>query len=320
MATSGSVDFSVSRDNIIKAAYQRSGIVGVGLAPSSDQYTEGAILLNSIVKSWSASLGMPLWAIRYGAIFPQSLTTPHSLTLGPSGGHASTEILHTTLTADSAATDTTLTVSSITGFAASDNIGIELDNGNIDWTTINGAPSGTTITITAGVTTLASSGNHVWGYTSKIDRPLRILEAWTRDYTSETSLRDIPIEIITPSEYNTLTEKSTESYPLKLCYEVPIDRGVCRYWPGFSDGSKIIYFRYHRVLEDFDATGDTPDFPQEYYLPIIFELALQVAPQYGISVEKLTWLERQAEKYLKRVASNDYEEGSIKFYPVYPLS
>lgn len=315
MATSGSIDFSLTRDNIIKMAFQKLGIVGEGANPSSDQYTEGALQLNAIVKAWSAALGIPLWTVRYGAIFPQSLTTPHSLTLGAGGGHASTEILHTTLTADSAASDTTLTVAAIGSFASADNIGVELDNGNIDWTTVNGAPSGSTITITAGVTTAASTGNHVWGYTAKIDRPMRILEAWTRDYTDDTNVLDIPMRVVTPSEYNEMTNKATESYPLIICYEPLIDRGVARYWPGFSDGSRIIFFRYHRVMEDFDVAGDTPDLPQEWFLPLVYELALLMAPNYHLPIEERHALAKEASKWTIRVASNDYEEGSLFFYP-----
>lgn len=316
MATSGSVDYSLTRDNIIKAAYQKIGRVGEGGTPTSDQYTEGALLLNAIVKSWNAGeLRMPLWAVRHGAIFPQSLTTPHSVLLGPNGGHASLEIIHTTLTADSAASDTTLTVDSITNIAASDNIGVELDNGNIDWTTVSGSPSGSTVTLAAGVTTAASTGRHVYAYTTKIDRPLRIIEAWTRDFTDSANVIDTPMDIVTVSEYNSLSAKATEGYPLKLSYEPLLVDGLARYWPGFSNGSKIIVFRYHRALEDFDATGDTPDFPQEWYLPLIYELACALAPNYGVPVQERYLLRQETKKWVETVSGNDYEEGSIYFYP-----
>lgn len=315
MATSGSTNFSVSRNDIIKMAYQKIGVVAEGDSPNSNQYTEGSLLLNGIVKSWSVGLKIPLWSLRYGAIFPQSLTTPHSVLLGSTGGHASTEILHTTLTADAASSATSLTVGSITSFAASDNIGIELDNGDIHWTTINGAPSGSTIVITTGLASAAASGNHIWAYTTKIDRPVRIVEAWTRDYTTSTDVRDIPMEVITPEEYNMITNKVSESYPLKICYEPLIDNGVARYWPGFSDGSKIIMIRYHRVLEDFDGATDTPDFPQEYFYPLFLELAVAAAGSYSLSIEERRDLRSERDYWVKMVLANDYEEGSIKFYP-----
>ena len=315
MATSGSVDFNATRDEIILKAFQKTGLIATGATATSAQNTEGSFWLNGIVKSWSASLGIPLWAVRYGAIFPQSLTTPHSLSLGPSGGHASREILHTTLSADSASSDTTIDVNSITSFTDLDNIGVELDNGDIHWTTISGAPAAGVITLASGVSSAATTGNHVWAYTAKIERPMRIVEAWTRDYTDEANLIDIPIQIVTPGEYNMLTNKATEQYPLYLAYEALHTNGVARYWPGFIDGSKIIYFRYHRILEDFDATGDNPDFPQEWILPLTLELAAQLAWQYGVDKDKLRMLRKEADTWYVRVSQNDYEEGSIQFVP-----
>lgn len=54
----------------------------------------------------------------------------------------------TTLTVAAVTTDTALTVASITGFAAGEHIGIALDDGTQHRTTVNGAPSGSTINIT----------------------------------------------------------------------------------------------------------------------------------------------------------------------------
>ena len=299
-------------------AYQRVGVVGVGLAPSSDQYTEGSLWLNGIVKSWNASLGMPLWSITEGVIFP--INDSNSTFLGASGGHASNyqNYVHTTLSADSAISDTTIDVTSASGISDTYNIGIELDSGNMHWTTVSGAPSGTTVTLASGVATAATSGNHVYCYSTKIDRPLRILQATVYSYVSDTY---IPCEIITPTEFFNLTYLATESYPTQVAYEIghnvsnSINMGKFRYWPRFSDGTKIITIRYHRVLHDFDATGDTPDFPQEFYLPLIAELSCYIGFQYGLPTEKLAFLRREADRLLEKVSQNDYEEGSMQFIP-----
>ena len=304
------MDFSLTRDNIVKAAFQKIGIVGEGLAPSSDQYTEGSLLLNAIVKSWNASLGMPLWAMKVGYILPVSGTS--SVSLGPSGGHATLAYVSTTLNAAHIATDTALTVASITGISASDNLGIELDNGEIDWTTVNGAPSGTTVTATTGLTTAASSGNRVYTYTTKLARPLRIIKAFTRVQSDTT---DTPVEMITSNSYLELSSKTTESWPTQMWYDPQLAQGVASFWPRFVDGKRIIVIHFHRPLEDFDATGDNPDFPQEYYLPLIYELAVNLAPQYAVPMGQWKILAAEAKKWLDMVGNNDYEEGSIQFVP-----
>ena len=63
MATSGSTDFSVSRDDIIKRALRIIGVVAQGETPTTNQTTEAAVALNGLVKAWEAD-GMPLWAIK----------------------------------------------------------------------------------------------------------------------------------------------------------------------------------------------------------------------------------------------------------------
>jgi len=63
MATSGSTDFSVTRDDIIKRALRLIGVVAQGETPTTDQTTEAALALNGLVKAWQTD-GMPLWALK----------------------------------------------------------------------------------------------------------------------------------------------------------------------------------------------------------------------------------------------------------------
>jgi len=166
------------------------GAIGDGDTPTTNQYTDGAFYLNMIMKSWHND-GMPLWALKEGYILPVSST--NTVTLGPSGGHATLSYTHTTIGADEATGQTALTVASITGITNGDYLGIELDDGTIQWTTVNGVPSGTTVTATASLTDDASEGNHVYAYTTKIQRPLKILEAALFNSTDSTERQ---IEVI----------------------------------------------------------------------------------------------------------------------------
>jgi len=72
MTTSGTTTFSVNRDDLIKGALRKIGVVAQGETPTTDQTTEAAFALNLLVKSWAAD-GMPLWALR---------TTPIPLVAG----------------------------------------------------------------------------------------------------------------------------------------------------------------------------------------------------------------------------------------------
>jgi len=70
--TSGTTTFSITRDDIIKGALRKIGVVAQGEVPTTDQITEASFALNLMVKAWEAD-GMPLWALR---------TTPIPLVAG----------------------------------------------------------------------------------------------------------------------------------------------------------------------------------------------------------------------------------------------
>lgn len=285
--------------------------MAVGGTPTASQVTEGALLLNGIVKSWTVTLGVPLWALDTAVVLP--VTSLNNISFGASGGHVTESYVTTTLSADSAASDTTIDVASATGIASTYYIGVELDSGEMHWTTVNGAPSGTTVTLTTGVTTAATTGNRVYCYQTKAPRALRITHAVAREVSSNV---DVPVRIVTSHEWLDYTNKTSEAnYPLVISYLPLLDNGSMRIWPRWSSGDYILILQYHRPLEDFDASGDTPDFPQEYFLPLVYELSCVFGPQYGKTIPELAWLRKEADTLLEKVSKNDYEEGSIYFSP-----
>lgn len=79
MATSGSTDYSQTRDDIIKRALRLIGALAQGESPTTDQVTEAAVALNGLVKAWEAD-GMPLWAIKERTITLQATTNTYTLT------------------------------------------------------------------------------------------------------------------------------------------------------------------------------------------------------------------------------------------------
>ena len=79
MATSGSTDYSQTRDDIIKRALRLIGALAQGESPTTDQVTEAAVALNGLVKAWEAD-GMPLWAIKERTITLQATTNSYTLT------------------------------------------------------------------------------------------------------------------------------------------------------------------------------------------------------------------------------------------------
>lgn len=309
MATSGVVTFSVDRNDLIEAALKHIGALGDGETPSATQYTEGALLLNMLVKAKMAD-GMPLWALKTGYVLPQ--TGVSDISLGPSGDHATLSYTHTTTSAAAISGATTITVTSATGFTNGYYIGIELSDSTMQWTTINGAPSGTTITLTAALTGAVSSGAQVYVYQTKLQRPLRIVDVYLKDIPSATEHR---INLVSKSDYLALGSHTDASLPNQITYDPQLDNGTLSVYPRFLTGDYVVQIRFHRPFEDFVSGTDTPDFPQEYYLGLMLSLASLLAPKNGIPLDERRTLYGEAKDFWDQALSNGTEDSSIYIQP-----
>ena len=78
MATSGSINWALNRDDVIKLALRRIGAIGEGETPTSNSVTDAAVSLNALVKEYEAE-GMPLWKLTLFSITP---TATNSFTIG----------------------------------------------------------------------------------------------------------------------------------------------------------------------------------------------------------------------------------------------
>lgn len=312
MATSGSNDFSVSRDDILTDALENLGVLQEGQSINASQTTQMARKLNMIVKQWQGASdfapGLKMWSRKRGYIFLQK--NQGSYTLGPSGDEAASTYVTTTTTAAAALGASTINISSATGMSASDNIGIELADGSLQWTTISGSP-GTTTTLAATLTGAVNSGARVFTYTpaNHILRPLQILTAVLRN----TSGVDTTMDPMLLDEYEQIGKKSSDGTPLSYYYEFGLSQGTLYLDCEPSDVTRVIRIVYLRPIEDFDATADTPDYPQEWFRPLCAQLTIDGAPAYGVSVTPEMKLIRDEALSIARNANP--ENSNVIFQP-----
>ena len=308
MATSGSVDFSVSRANLITDALMLVGAIGPDDTPSTNQITHAARQLNMLVKSWQGKIGIGLWARKTGYILP--INDTNQVLLGPSGGHATTSYVQTTLTSD--ASSTVISVDSATGIVDTYYIGVELDDGDMHWTTVSGTPSGTTVNLSVSLPSTASEGNYVYCYQTKMQRPIHVLNAYRTNLPSSS---DVEISVVAKADYDRLGMKSNEGTVNQLVYDPQLDNGVAYFYPRFIDGKNIITIIFQRPFEDFDAANDTPDFPQNWYLALCYALAVILAPTYGLPVQDRAALKAEAKEAFMDAEDTEPEDGSFQFQP-----
>lgn len=306
MATSNSTDYNRTATEIVNRALRNLGVLAQEETPAAAELQDGLEALNVMVKTWQVE-GINLWKQEDLILWLVKGQTKY--TLGTD--HAATTWVRTTLSAAAASGAGTLTVSSISGISNLDNVGIVLDDGTLQWDTVNGAPSGSTVTLTGTLNDDAASGNQVWAYTTKAVRPLRVDLPRRRD----SSVQDVPIFTVSRQEYFDTPNKTTQSRPVNVYYDPQLLGGEVHLWPAPETVNDTILLSAKMPIEDFDSLVNTPDFPQEWLNALSWGLAEEMALEYEVPAERHQRIAAKAGTLRATLSSWDNEENSIYFQP-----
>jgi len=237
VATSGTYTYSITAVNLILASLRLVNAYDPEFASSatSNQQSTAAEALEMMLQGWKTQ-GLELWERKYGVIFFQKNQATYVIGgPGPGGDHAcvSTPLganyIVTAATSGASTSATSITLDRITsslntvGSAATTiatgfNIGIELDTGYIQWTTVNGALTGNSVPLTAGLTSAVSAGNTVFAYQTKIHKPIQILDCFIRQIAGN----DTPVNLIETPSF--LTRE-----PSKETFRLPANHSTARF-------------------------------------------------------------------------------------------
>lgn len=310
MARSGSYNFGMDRDTIIKRAMHVANIMNLNQAARGDDQAFAVDLFQSMIKLWQAE-GIQLWNRRQATLFPAYQDEQYSIS--NTGDHCTNSYVSTTISAAEASGQTVLSLTSTAGMTAADNIGIELDDNTRQWTTISSVDSSTQITVAAALTGAAASGNTVITYTNKIsDRPLRILDMRTIDIANSNST--VSMENIGYAEYFNIPIKSTDGRPINFYYDKLLDAGILYLFPRPDNVNVLLNFTYHEAIEDVDSATDSMDFPVEWTLPLIYGLAAELMVAYG-KFQELPIIQGKAEQYKQIAREFDSDEEPLFVLP-----
>jgi len=305
MATSGSVDFNPTALQIIKGALRAIRAIDPGKTPSNDEISDAMEALNMLLKQEQAR-GLQLWVKTEATLFLDKTTQKYSF---PTAYCTSDTFADTTTSAAASSGASTIAVSSATNISASDFLSIELDSGSRQWTTV-GSISGTTITLPTGTTLsgAVASGNEVIAFTNKVDRPLKILDARRIVSSVET-----PLEIDSRDEYFAIPTKSTTGTVNEIYYSPQLDTGDLYVWPTGNTATDRIGLTLQRPIDDIDATTDTIDIPVEWMRYLKYQLAVDIAPEYGTPTAIYNMVLVQANSAFEIVDGWDAEMTDVKF-------
>jgi hypothetical protein len=289
MATSGSWNLSRSAANIITAAYECLGVIIPGGTVPTAHSTMALSRLNTLVKQWQGDAdGFPgLHIVHRQRVWLFLAKGQHQYLIGPESTHAraTTTPGRTTLSAAEAAAQTTISITSNTDttthpgstvtMTASDIIGVELDSGDIDWSTISGTPA-STADMAAGLDSGAAAGNFVWWFTARAQRFVLCEAAVIRDE----NYNDTPIAVYhevaqyeegVADKYSDGTPTAILIEPLRVATRVTLNSQP-------TDVTQQIVLTVQYPAEDLDSTSDDIAFPQEYLAALEWELAFRLAP------------------------------------------
>lgn len=310
MATSGSSDFNRTRDELIKAAYRKIGAIRATQTPNAQMITDGAEALNGLVKHWQGK-GIHVWTETEATLFPQAGQVKYAVSNAASSDNVTQSFVTTAIATEANSGASTITVDSDTGISDGDFIGIVVDDGTVHWTTVNGAPASDVITLTTALDDSAAVDQKVYAYTTKIVRPLKVIDARWVDASS--AIESPHVSMMARLDYRRLPNKTQAGAVTQAFYDPQLTTGYLYLWhvPEVFDG--YVNFTWLRPIEDFDAAGDNPDLPQEWIQTIVFNLAVVLAPEFDVPMQKFQQISAMAAQFLDDMEGWDREEEPVEF-------
>ena len=309
MATSGSKDFSLT----VKELYQSARRLIPGKPRSNrDEDENNREALNMLIKHWQG-MEIGVWMLRDVYIFLSDGGYEYDL---GSSGKLAYSMLKTELSADAASGATSFTVDSITDISDGDYLGVELDDGTLQWTTVSGTPSSLTITPATALSGAASTDNHVYTFTDLADRPIALHTVRLVDPDGN----EVELNQISTVDYDRLTDKDSEGNPSQYVYDKQLTNGILKIWPAAEDVQYYIKAKAVIEIDDFDSNTDDLEVPKQFYRAIKFNLAADMYHEYSpdktpaeVWVTTQTDINRKAEKYFNEIAGFDSDDASLIF-------
>jgi len=312
MALSASTNYTIDRDSLITQAYRILGVIRAGGTASANDIADATVSLQIMLKAWQA-YGLQLWVVKQATLIPTKDAQTYSL--GGTGDHASLSMSKTEMRIAGVTSDTTLEVDSTTGMTAADNIGIVLDDGTTHWTTVSSVTDSDTVVITTGIASAAAVDQHIYWYTTKIDRPNELLEVYRREYDT---VVDVPLIRLSRTDFFTLSDKDTTGTPVNFYYDPQLTDSVLYVWPTanatFAGNSTLEIF-VKKPFDDMDSATDSFEFPQEWYEAIVYGLATRIAPMIGYPIPDRQVLKMEASEFFDLAVTFGSEQTSIAFTP-----
>ncbi|HHZ70967.1 MAG TPA: hypothetical protein EYN54_11970 [Methylococcaceae bacterium] len=311
MSTSGTITFTMSTIDIVTKAFSKLGVKIAEQELEAHEFQDGIDSLNLLIKSWAAH-GLHLWAKDEGVLFLEPGKSDYLV--GATGDKACQldDFIGTTTTSGKTPTSTVFQVVDTTGMATGDSVGIELDDNTRHWSTILTVDSPTQITLVVGIPSASKSGSTAFTFTNMASRPQRILSFRRKTFAND---NEIPVITWSRDEYFNQINKLSKGTVVNAYYSPQLGNGRVYVWQTSSSANDLLRYTFERQLEDVTTDTDNLDFPQEWLLPIIYNLADLLADDYDVTPAKMQIINTKASAKLDDILGWDEEMTSLFIQP-----
>lgn len=164
------------------------------------------------------------------------------------------------------------------------------------------------------ITLVAGNRLYTIGEGQAIDTPfpLKIYGAWIETINGG-AMREL--EAIAYKDFRNLNTETTGT-PLLYSYQPQINKGTISLWPIPTSTDVSTYslqITYQSPFQGFTSASETPDFPQEWQNALIYNLAVLLAPEYGVPLDDRKELKQEAKMHLDAAIEGSGEDSSIYF-------
>lgn len=312
MAVSGIDTWNPAIVFIIRQALLNVNAIEDDEQPSAAMYQDALMAMNGLVKSLEAT-GLHVWAEEEGILFLEPNVPRY--TIGGPGPVAHTSAaddwLRLTVLQPAALGATTITVADAFTLADGDHFGIIDNDGFTEWTLVVGNPVAGVVTFADPLLVGVDAGNFCISYTTEISRPLKIPA--TRLLTLQ-NLNETPMTVLSRQEYMDLPQKViSRGTPTQFFYSPQRDTGLMYVWPVATTTAWAARFTWYRPLQDFLIPTNTADFPQEWILPLTWNLSKEIATSFGVPEPTWQRIVTMADTWALIAISYDRESEPIRF-------
>ena len=338
MTTSKVTEYENTGCEIVETAFRNIRVKQKGQPLQADDAAFGKKILNNLIKSWQRD-GIHLWKNTEGAVFLETERKFYNLgdqgsigcdTDGCKADDTKEQVVRATsgdwvLTQTTAAATTatdTISIESFKSYAGitynttcAMNVGVVNVDGGMDWYTVTGV-NGLDITFSINLVTDVPINATVYIYreADQLEKPLKIYQENVRLLQVSTNY-ELPLYLLAWTDYNLLPQKDSSGVPVQAFYEPEINNAKLAIWPTSESFENVLLFRFQSSLDIFDSDTDTQDFPSEWIRALIWALAAELGPAYGLRLDRQQSLDARAASLKNEVLSWDQDNTSLFIYP-----